>query len=151
MKLLLKREWKKDSYTIGNLYIDGQWLCNTLEDKDRGFNNKMSMMDIKTKKVKGETAIPTGTYDVTLKVISPRFSKKEFYYSINGGRVPRLLGVKGFDGVLIHAGNKAEDTEGCILVGLNKIKGKLIKSQETYTKLYRLLQSSKDKIIITIE
>lgn len=149
--MLLKRRWKKDTYTIGELYVDGQFLCNTLEDKDRGLSSGMDVQEIRTTKIKGKTAIPTGTYNITLDVVSPRFGSRTFYHSINMGKVPRLLDVKGFDGVLIHAGNKAEDTDGCILVGLNKVKGMVIKSQETYTKLYRILQTSKDKITITIE
>ena len=151
MGIQICRQHKTDKYTIGNLLIDGKFFCNTLEDKDRGLNDKMSLSEISIKKVKAETAIPKGTYEVSLSTISPRFSKNPFYYNINGGRVPRILNVKGFDGVLIHAGNDADDTEGCILVGYNKVKGKVIDSRDTYAKLYKILQSSKDKITLTIE
>ena len=153
MEILVERKWKKDNYTIGNLYINGKWFSNTLEDKDRGLKDSMSLTEIKTLKKPRITAIPTGTYEVTLNVISPKFSKYPFYNSINGGRVPRLLNVKGFEGVLIHVmdGPKgAELSEGCIGVGRNLIKGGLLQGKEYYKKLYDILKNSKDKIIIKI-
>ena len=152
MKLTLKRIAKKETYTIGNLYIDGKWFANTIEDKDRGLKQSMSLSEIKNIKVKTETAIPMGTYTITLNVISPKMSKQAFYQkNANGGRVPRLLNVPGYDGVLIHVGNKATQSAGCILVGLNTVKGMVTNSKETFTKLYKILQSAKDKITITIE
>lgn len=153
MKLLVERKWKKDKYTIGNLYIDGKWFCNTLEDTDRGLSDTMSLAEIKALKKPTITAIPTGTYEVTLNVVSPKFSKYPFYKSINNGRVPRLLNVKGFDGILLHVmdGAKGADlSEGCIGIGRNLIKGGLLQGKEYYKKLYSTLQSSKDKITITI-
>lgn len=154
MKLLVERKWKKDKYTIGNLYIDGQWFSNTLEDTDRGLKDSMSLAQIKTLKQSKITAIPTGTYEVTLNVVSPKFSKYPFYKNINNGKVPRLLNVKGFDGILLHVmdGAKgAELSEGCIGIGRNLIKGGLLQGKEYYQKLYKILQSSKDKITITIQ
>lgn len=152
MKVLLKRIAKKEKYTIGRLYVDGEYFCDTIEDKDRGLTDKMTVEEIKKKKVYSETAIPIGTYEVTLNVVSQKFGKKVFYYNnANNGKLPRLLNVKGFDGVLIHAGNTAEDSMGCILVGKNKAVGKVLESQATFTKLYKRLQSSKDKIYITIQ
>ena len=153
MEILVERKWKKDNYTIGNLYINGKWFSNTLEDKDRGLKDSMSLTEIKTLKKPRITAIPTGTYEVTLNVVSPKFSKYPFYNSINGGRVPRLLNVKGFEGVLIHVmdGPKgAELSEGCIGVGRNLIKGGLLQGKEYYKKLYDILKNSKDKITIKI-
>lgn len=153
MKLLVERKWKKDKYTIGNLYIDGKWFCNTLEDTDRGLSDTMSLTEIKALKKPTITAIPTGTYEVTLNVVSSKFSKYPFYKSINNGRVPRLLNVKGFDGILLHVmdGAKGADlSEGCIGIGRNLIKGGLLQGKEYYKKLYSTLQSSKDKITITI-
>lgn len=151
MKLLLKRIAKKDKYTIGHLYVDDNYFCDTIEDKDRGLTDNMTVKEIKDKKVYAETAIPKGTYEITLNVVSPKFSKKPFYYNnANKGRVPRLLNVKGFDGVLIHTGNTQEDSFGCIIVGQNKIVGKVINSQTTFIKLYKKLQSATDKIYITI-
>lgn len=153
MKLLVERKWKKDKYTIGNLYIDGKWFCNTLEDTDRGLSDTMSLAEIKALKKPTITAIPTGTYNVTLNVVSPKFSKYPFYKAINNGRVPRLLNVKGFDGILLHVmdGAKGADlSEGCIGIGRNLIKGGLLQGKEYYKKLYSILQSSKDAITITI-
>ena len=153
MEILVERKWKKDNYTIGNLYINGKWFSNTLEDKDRGLKDSMSVAEIKTLKKPRITAIPTGTYEVTLNVVSPKFSKYPFYNSINGGRVPRLLNVKGFEGVLIHVmdGPKgANRSEGCIGVGRNLIKGGLLQGKEYYKKLYDILKNNKDKITIKI-
>lgn len=153
MEILVERKWKKDNYTIGNLYIDGKWFSNTLEDKDRGLKDSMSLTEIKTLKKPRITAIPTGTYEVTLNVVSPKFSKYPFYNSINGGRVPRLLNVKGFEGILIHVmdGPKGANlSEGCIGVGRNLIKGGLLQGKEYYKKLYDILKNSKDKITIKI-
>ena len=153
MEILVERKWKKDNYTIGNLYINGKWFSNTLEDKDRGLKDSMSLTEIKTLKKPRTTAIPTGTYEVTLNVVSPKFSKYPFYNSINGGRVPRLLNVKGFDGILIHVmdGPKGANlSEGCIGVGRNLIKGGLLQGKEYYKKLYDILKNSKDKITIKI-
>lgn len=153
MEILVERKWKKDNYTIGNLYINGKWFSNTLEDKDRGLKDSMSLTEIKAIKKPKITAIPTGTYEVTLNVVSPKFSKYPFYNSINGGRVPRLLNVKGFEGILIHVmdGPKgAELSEGCIGVGRNLIKGGLLQGKEYYKKLYDILKNNKDKITIKI-
>ena len=153
MEILVERKWKKDNYTIGNLYINGKWFSNTLEDKDRGLKDSMSLTEIKAIKKPKITAIPTGTYEVTLNVVSPKFSKYPFYNSINGGRVPRLLNVKGFDGILIHVmdGPKGANlSEGCIGVGRNLIKGGLLQGKEYYKKLYDILKNSKDKITIKI-
>ena len=153
MEILVERKWKKDNYTIGNLYINGKWFSNTLEDKDRGLKDSMSLTEIEAIKKPKITAIPTGTYEVTLNVVSPKFSKYPFYNSINGGRVPRLLNVKGFDGILIHVmdGPKGANlSEGCIGVGRNLIKGGLLQGKEYYKKLYDILKNSKDKITIKI-
>ena len=153
MQLVLERKWKKSNYTIGNLYINGKWIANTLEDVDRGLKDSMSVAEIKAIKKPKITAIPTGTYEVTLNVVSPKFSKYPFYNSINGGRVPRLLNVKGFEGILIHVmdGPKgAELSEGCIGVGRNPIKGGLLQGKEYYKKLYDILKNNKDKITIKI-
>ena len=153
MQLVLERKWKKSNYTIGNLYINGKWIANTLEDVDRGLKDSMSMAEIKAIKKPKITAIPTGTYEVALNVVSPKFSKYPFYNSINGGRVPRLLNVKGFEGILIHVmdGPKgAELSEGCIGVGRNLIKGGLLQGKEYYKKLYDILKNNNDKITIKI-
>lgn len=129
MELELKRIARKNGYTIGRLYINKALVCDTIEDQDRLFYGKP--------KIKGLTAIPCGRYEITMNVLSPRFSKKKFYKDLCGGYLPRLLNVPQFDGVLIHAGNTAADTEGCILVGLNKEVGKVLDSQKTFTKIMK--------------
>lgn len=150
MELLLKRIAKRDTYTIGRLYIDGEKFCDTLEDKDRGLAQSLPLCVNRAKKTKGSTAIPTGRYRVTLLVQSPRF-KNVAFYKFCDGRVPRLLNVPAFDGVLIHTGNTSADTEGCILVGENKAVGKVLNSRETFLRLYDRLQQAKELIYITIE
>ena len=154
MNLILDRFFKGPKYTVGHLYIDGKYFCDTMEDKDRGLLDSMSLAEIKSKKVSSETAIPRGTYKVTLDVVSPKYSKKYFYIKVCKGKVPRLLNVKGFEGILIHAGNTEEDSAGCLLVGMNLERGKVLKSQETFRKLYKMLSGAKlrgEYIQITIK
>ena len=148
MEILLIRKYKKPTYTVGNLYINGKWIANTLEDTDRGLKDSMSVAEIKAIKKPKITAIPTGTYEVTLNVVSPKFSKYPFYNSINGGRVPRLLNVKGFDGILIHVGdgpNGHRLTEGCILIGRNTIKGGLTEGKKYFQLLYNQMLEAKKR------
>ena len=157
MKLTLIRKYKKPDYTIGLLYINGVFFCNTIEDTDRGLDDSMSLEDIKSKKVYGQTAIPKGTYEITLDVVSPKFSTYSFYKETCNGKVPRLLNVKGFKGILIHVADGykgAELVQGCIGIGLNKIKGGLLEGKEYFKRLYSTLleaYSNKEKIFIIIE
>ena len=151
MELLLKRIAKKDGYTIGRLYANGVRFCDTLEDKDRGLTQNMPLDEIKRRKIAGYTAIPTGRYKVALDIVSPRFSKSDYYVKICGGRLPRLIGVPGFDGVLIHVGNTAADSSGCILVGKNREVGKVLDSRKTFEDLMSLLRLEKIDTYITIE
>ena len=152
MDILLKRIAKKSTYTIGKLYIDGKYFCDTIEDKDRGLTSSMSVEEIKKKKVYGETAIPTGTYTIVLNVQSAKFAKSEWYIkNCHGARVPRLINVKGYDGILIHAGNTAKDSYGCLLLGENKVVGQVINSKETCKKFYDKVFSATGLIKITIE
>ena len=150
MKLLLKRIAKNSTYTIGKLYIDGEYFCDTLEDTDRGLTSETSFEKIMKTKVYGKTAIPTGTYKVNMRTISPKF-KNRGWAKPYGGVVPRLIDTVGFEGVLIHVGNSPEDTLGCILVGKNTIKGKVTNSTSTFHSLMKKLLEDKDNIIITIE
>lgn len=153
MELVVDRKWKKQSYTISNLFIDGKWFCNVLEDTDRNLDDSMSAEKIKELKKPSITAIPRGTYEITLDVTSPRFSKVSFYKEVCNGKLPRLLNVKGFEGILIHAGNTDKDSGGCLLVGVNLEKGKVLNSRETFKKLYKLLKDRRikgEKITIKI-
>lgn len=106
MKVEVKRTFKGTEYTIGKLYIDGAYFCDTLEDT------------VRKEKIAGKTAIPAGTYKVK-KTYSPRFKTK----------LPEILNVPNFTGVRIHSGNTAADTDGCLLLGLNKTKGAVINSR----------------------
>lgn len=153
MEIKVKRIAKKEAYTIGKMYIDGEYVCDTLEDKDRGLTSNMSVAQICGVKVHGETAIPTGRYLVDMKTVSPRFGGRA-QYQFCKGRLPRLCNTPGYQGVLIHIGNTAKDTEGCILVGENKEKGKVLNSKATFNRLYlRLAIADKrgEQIWITIE
>lgn len=150
MELELKRIAKRDTYTIGHLYIDGVRFCDTLEDTDRGLDQKMSLAVLKARKRKGITAIPTGRYRVTLGVKSPKYSKRP-QYDFCEGYVPRLINVPAYDGILIHIGNYPQDTEGCILVGRNTKVGAVLQSTETFKKLYATLKKSTENIYITIK
>ena len=154
MELKLRRIAKKNGYTIGKLSIDGKYFCDTLEDSDRELSSSMSLDVLKKKKLAHITAIPTGRYEVTMSVISPRLSKSKFYKQYGDGRVPRLLNVPAFEGILIHCGNTAKDTDGCILVGRNSQVGMVLDSKITYSKLYPLLEAAykrKERIFITVE
>lgn len=144
MELTLERKWRKDGYSIGRLYVDGKYFCNTLEDRDRDLYQGMSEDWIREKKVYGETAIPYGRYRITMKVKSPKYSQKKQYDKCKG-YVPRLLNVPGFDGILIHIGNYTKDSYGCILVGENKIKGAVVNSTTWFWKLYDLLKAADDR------
>lgn len=151
MQLLLMRVYKGQSYTIGKLYVDGKYICDTLEDADRGLSDAMSVEEIAEKKIKCLTAIPIGCYKVTLNVKSPSFSKKAYYKNYCDGYLPRLVNVKGFDGILMHRGADADNSCGCILLGYNTIKGKLTDSQKAFEEVYELLKSAKDDITIEIK
>lgn len=153
MKILIKRTAKKQNYTIGQLFINGNKFCETLEDPDRGLTSTMSSLEISNKKVYGDTAIPTGTYTVDMNTVSPRFGSQTYYKEVCGGKVPRLLNVPGYQGVLIHVGNVPKDTHGCILVGKNTKIGQVLESKDTFKSLYKELKKAADKkeqITVTI-
>lgn len=135
MELKVERKWPKDTYTVGRLYVDGKLLCNTLEDRVRDLNTE--------EKIYGETAIPAGRYRVIFNW-SPKF----------GRNLPRLLNVPHFEGILIHPGNTAADSAGCILVGKNSAVGRLSESRDTSDRLNVLIEDAQrrgEDIFITIE
>lgn len=154
MELKVKRVAKKEDYTIGKLYIDGVYFADTLEDCDRGLTQDMPLEEIKAKKVYGKTAIPKGTYDIDMNTVSPKFEKRSWAKPY-GGKLPRLVNVPGYEGVLIHVGNTSESTDGCLLVGKNSVKGMVTDSSRTFMSLmskYLLPAKIKgEKITITIE
>lgn len=130
MHLRLDRIEFYDHSTIGKLYVDGKFECFTLEDRDR--------LREGLPKVYGETAIPVGTYRITLEY-SPRFKVI----------LPRLHNVPQFEGVLIHSGNRAEHTDGCILSGTREFDSYIEESRAALKKLIAKLTTA-DKIDITI-
>ena len=143
MKLKLKRIFKGDKYTIGHLYINSIYFCDTLEDKVRTLP--------KEPKVYGETAIPAGIYEIDMNTISPKFKSRSWAKKW-GGIVPRLKNVPYFEGVLIHVGNNKSDTDGCILVGDNQVVGGLVNSTIQFNRLMqRLIDAKKRREPITIE
>lgn len=133
MKLRVERLWKKATHTVGRLYVDEKLYCNTLEDVVRDLD--------KEKEIPGKTAIPAGTYKVIYNW-SPKF----------GRNLPRLLNVPHFEGILIHPGNTADDSAGCILVGNNTAVGRLTNSRDTSDCLNVLIEDAqRNREEITIE
>ena len=140
MKLKVIREVKNDICTIGSLYINGEFFCYTLEDKDRGLKQTDSLLFIQTKKIFGLTAIPSGTYKLIVNQ-SPKFKRM----------LPRILDIKGFDGVLIHRGNTADHSLGCILIGYKKGENSIFESTKAETDLVnRLLLHNSESHTIEI-
>lgn len=137
MKLLLRRKYKAEGYTIGNLYVDGRFFCHTIEDQVRDLPEHCpdtgSGRSCRCKaKVYGRTAIPGGKYRVTMEY-SPRFKRV----------LPLLHGVPHFLGIRIHSGNSEEDSAGCIIVGRNTVKGKVTESRKTLEGLVALLSEER--------
>lgn len=126
MEILVQRKAKKPGYTIGKMFVDGLYFCDTLEDEVRN----LEVED----KIPGNTAIPEGRYKVIVNV-SPKFKRE----------LPRLVDVPGFSGILIHRGNTSEDTSGCILVGENKQKGRVINSTKYELNLTSLIKNEIEK------
>lgn len=122
MKLFLRRKFKGKHYTIGDLTVNGAFFCNTIEDVVRPDGVK----------IYGETAIPYGTYKVVMRY-SPKYQKV----------LPLLLDVPNFTGIRIHSGNTQLDSLGCIIVGENKVKGRVINSRKTMDKLLKLFELHK--------
>lgn len=139
LDITLERIANRPTYCIGRLYVNGVYFSDTLEDVDRGLDDTMSEQEILSKKVYGQTAIPTGIYRVILNY-SPKYKKV----------MPLLLNVKGYSGIRIHSGNTDKDTLGCILVGENKVVGKVINSRAKYEALYKRICQSKGDVKITI-
>lgn len=154
MEIFVKRIAKKADYTIGKVYINGVYLCDSIEDKDRGLKQSMSLSEIRNIKIPKQTAIPSGNYEVTLNVKSPTFSQKQFYKNYCDGRVPRLLNVPGFDGILMHCGSTQNSSAGCIILGYNTVVGRVTNSETAFKIFYSNLKTASDKgerITITIK
>lgn len=139
MKLTLKRIALRPTYTIGKLYIDNVYFCDTIEDTVRDIN-KNGKFDNGEKKVHSKTAIPYGTYEIKW-TYSPRFKKY----------TPQLMNVPSFEGIRIHAGNTSADTEGCLILGENKQVGKVLNSRTTINKFYQIINEACSNGKVTIE
>ena len=145
MKLTIKRTITKNNYTLGKLYVDGVYFCDTLEDRDIGLTQNMSVEQIKSIKVPGETAIPKGTYKVTLDIVSPKFSKYPFYMEVCEGKLPRLIDVKGYEGVLIHVANGIKRDallQGCIGIGNLSSEEYLMNGKQVFTEFYNRIKGN---------
>ena len=125
MIITIKRLYKSENSTIGEMTVDGKWECYTLEDKEREV------------KIKSETAIPKGTYKVIINQ-SNRFKKL----------LPLLLKVPNFEGVRIHPGNTNHDTEGCILVGRTRSKDFIGQSRKAFESLFAKMKLAKEITLI---
>ena len=130
INLRLERLYLRPTYTIGKLYVDGKYFCDTLEDKVRDYNQDGDLNDPGEEKVYGETAIPYGRYRIIITWF-PRHKRDSL----------QILDVNNFTGIFIHSGTDEHDTLGCILVGKNKIKGKLIDSRYTEVGLFDKVKS----------
>lgn len=139
MKLTLKRIALRPTYTIGKLYIDDVYFCDTIEDTVRDLN-KNGKFDNGEKKVHSKTAIPYGIYEIKW-TYSPRFKKY----------TPQLMNVPSFEGIRIHAGNTSADTEGCLILGKNKQVGKVLNSRATISKFYPIIKEACSNGKVTIE
>jgi hypothetical protein len=142
MKLTVKRIFKGDRYTIGKLYIDGTYFCDTIEDVVRELppacpNTPRGIACACKEKVYAQTAIPAGTYRVTMEY-SPRFKRT----------LPYLHNVPHFIGILIHSGNDQGHSSGCLIVGKNKVVGKVLESKATLDALLKKISGQKN---LTIE
>lgn len=141
MEILLKRETRTNTSTIGQLSIDGAAECYTLEDCDRGLAQTMTLAVVLQNKLRGKTAIPSGRYEVIVNW-SNRFARQ----------MPLLLNVTGFDGIRIHPGNIAADTLGCILLGQGKETNTVTSSRIAFNLFFNKLLATqgKEKVFITI-
>ena len=147
MEIVIKRI-TENPYCVGHLYINGKYFCDTLEPPYFGTTQNTPIHEIKNTK-KGNTAIPIGIYDISLDYQSPKF-KNRSWAKFCDGYLPTIMNVPAFNRILIHVGNIASqygksDTMGCILVGMNLERGKVLKSQETFKKLYKVLSEAKLK------
>lgn len=137
MRIRFDRQWQKRGYTLSRVIIngerfgDGRKWCSVLEDEDRGLHSDMSAEEILRVKIPGKTAIPRGVYEVRI-TYSPRFRRY----------LPLLVGVKGFEGVRIHSGNTASDTEGCLLPGVNDVVGQVRNSRYWFNLLYARIEAA---------
>lgn len=138
LHILITRNWRKTDYTVGRLYVNGTQLCNTMEDTDRRLFQGQPLSEILKIKVKGQTAIPTGTYRIRV-TESPKFKRP----------LIEVVDVPGFSGIRIHALNCAEESEGCIGPGLNTAPGRVTDSRK-YENILTDMVAKEPEAYITI-
>ena len=129
LQVLLTRNYRKETYTIGRIYTNGQFFCNSLEDKDRGIIQGMPLASLKKMNVQDATAFPCGTYKLRV-TMSPKFKRE----------LVEVVGVPAFSGIRFHRGANAKHSSGCVLTGMNTVKGGLTdgaKYEEAFTKLVK--------------
>lgn len=131
LTFVLVRRYQKADYTIGILSLDGARLCNILEPPVNGTHH-------------GVTAIPAGTYEIDLETVSPKF-KNRAWAKPYGGKVPTLKDVSGRSRILIHPGTTVNDTDGCLVPGINREVGKVLDSQKTFHSLVSIMLEAKKK------
>jgi len=142
MTINVRRKYFTDESTISEWYIGDEFICWGLEDKDRGLKASDRLVEIQKHKIYGKTAIPYGTYEVTMS-FSNRFKKV----------LPLLREVKGFTGIRIHPGNKAADTEGCLLPGMKYSTNAVWSSKTAFAIVLKRIKAAmrSEKVFITIE
>lgn len=138
LHILITRNWRKTDYTVGRLYVNGTQLCNSIEDTDRRLFQGQPLSEILKIKVKGQTAIPTGTYRIRV-TESPKFKRP----------LIEVVDVPGFSGIRIHALNTAEQSEGCIGPGLNTAPGRVTESRK-YENILTDMVAKEPEAYITI-
>ncbi len=122
MKITLKRQPSNQSCTFGSIFVDGKFVCYSLEDI------------VRKEKIYGETAIPAGVYKVVI-TMSNRFKVD----------LPLLLNVPEYEGVRIHPGNVAADTHGCILPGMTIVNNTSIgQSRAAFNVLFPMIKNALD-------
>ena len=134
MKITLKRRYLGPEYTIGSIFINELYLCDTIEDKVRDHNKDGDLDDPGEGKVPTETAIPYGKYKVELSM-SPKFKRV----------LPMILNVKHFTGIRFHKMNTAKDSHGCIGPGENKVKGKILNSEKWEVELIKQMMEATNR------
>ncbi len=143
MEIKVIRDVHSENSTTGKMYVDDVFECFTLEDKDRGLKSTMSLDELKSLKVYGETAIPTGRYQVTTS-----------FSGIFQREMPLLVNVPDYDEVRIHPGNSDKDTLGCILVGEARTVDWVSNSRAAFARFWPKMKAAIDagqKVFITIE
>lgn len=137
LELKLERIATNLSYTVGHLYVNDEYFCDVIENPDRGLRQEMGQNAILEKKKEGKAAIPIGRYKIAMDVKSPKFSQIAYYKSFCDGMVPRLVGIPGFEGILMVVGSDVTSSGGSLVLGYNRVRAKVVDSQTLWEKLMK--------------